>query len=172
MGLFTSLKKIALTTAHEMLQDIEYVNKNHINSKLDTFLLEYSNLMKQAYNKDDKMKIISALVFIGVITAKSDGDFSKEEILELADFFQASTDNEISGDEALEMIQVFYDAPVNMEELAQMAINLSRIYGSSAINTLRSFIEYIIYSDGKVHEKELNFLRNWEHAVEIKQRGY
>ena len=172
MGLFTSLGKFALGTAKEMLQDIEYVNANSINSKLDIFLLEYRNLMQQAYNEEDRMKIGSALIFTGVIAAKSDGDFSKNEILELVDFLQVITNDEISRDEALEMIQVFYDTPIDMENLAQMAINLSRAYGLGAISTLRTFIEYIIYSDGKVYEKELNFINNWEYAVKIKQRGY
>jgi len=40
------------------------------------------------------------------------------------------------------------------------------------IVALRKFIEFMIYSDGEVHPKELEFLNNWNTTLDIKSKYF
>ena len=162
MGLFSSLKKT--------LEGIEGVTEEEKEQKAYIFLLHFRELMKKvrSYDADEVMELVTAIVITGVFAAKSDGNFSKSEAMELFDFMDSSMDSdEISREEILEIILIMSEAPMKMKDLGTLAINLSRKYGQSSIDALRSFIEYIIYSDGEVHPQELRFLDDWDTTIKI-----
>jgi len=71
-----------------------------------------------------------------------------------------------SREELLKVVLAISDSPIRMIDLGTIAVNLSHKHQVSSINVLRSFIEYIIYSDGEVHPKELEFLKNWDKTIE------
>ena len=167
MGLFSSIGKSLLGLALDSTSGVRYVNNSEINSKIDEFVLRYKLLLKKAYNIDDKRKITMGFVTAAISVAKADGNFSNDEVLELLDFIEGSFGHELSREEALEFIQEINEAQLELEDVCRLSIELSRRYGESTIDTLRSFIEFIIYIDGKVHPKELEFLNNWNKTIEI-----
>jgi len=164
MGLFSSLTKILIDSA----SGIKYVDNKNIENKAEEFILKYRYLLQKTYVHQEKVELVTAFIITAIATAKSDGTFSKTEVSELIDFIIASLDEDIiSRDEALDLIKEFIDIPIDMTSLANIAVNLAKRYGNSVIDTLRSFIIFIIYSDGEIHPKELEFLDKWNKTVQI-----
>jgi len=164
MGLFAGLVKIVVDSASGTI----YVDNKEIENKMEEFVLHYTQILQKAYDYDSKGEIVVAVVMTGIFAAKSDGKFLKKEGFELVDLMVESLGEEnISREEAYETVMELSKAPVDMEDLGRIAINLKRKYGRGAIEMLRSIIEFIIYVDGEVSQKEKDFLESWEKTIKI-----
>ena len=168
MGLFSALIKIVSDTT----LGIKYIGNDEKEEKAHAFLLSFKRYMDNILyiSGDDKIKIVTAIITTGISAANADGKFTKSEGLELLNFMDTILNDEyevISREEILELILTINDTPLDMEDLGNLAINLSHEYQTSPINLLRSFMEYIIYSDFEVQPKELEFLKNWDKTIEL-----
>ena len=164
MGLFSSLAKIVVDSASGVL----YVDNKEIEKKMEEFVLHYTYLLEKSYNYDSRMEVVMAVITTGVFAAKADGKFLKKEGLELVDLMVASLNEEdISREEAYEIVMTISEAPIDMEHLGLIGIKLKRKYGDGAIEMLKSIIELIIYIDGEIHSKEKEFLTDWENTIRI-----
>jgi len=172
MGLFSTLGASLIKVAVDSASGIEYVSKEEINSKVQDFSLHYKHLLNKATNFKDKMEIVVIFAMTAIAVSKSDGSFSDSEITELISLMDLSTGGLLPKDDALEIIRDLNAQPVSIEDLASQAIKLSSKYGEIAIVALRKFIEFMIYSDGEVHPKELEFLNNWNTTLDIKSKYF
>ena len=170
MGLFSTLGESLVKLAVDSASGIEYVNKEEINSKANDFLLHYKYLLNKANNANEKMEIVVTFVITAIGVSKADGDFSDTEVIELIHLMEGSLEGEISREEALETIQNLSTVPLDIETLGRTAIKIADKYGELSLETLRKFIEYMIYADGEVHPKELEFLNNWDSTIRIQKR--
>jgi len=170
MGLFSTLGKSLAKIVIDSASGIQYANKEEINSKAEDFVLHYQHLLNKTYDIDDKLEIVMVFALTSIAVSKSDGNFSNSEVQELLDLIEGSVEGEISREEALELIKDLNKMPITFEVLTRGAMEIQNQYGDLAIETLRKFIEYMIYSDGEVHPKELEFLKNWTNAINIQMK--
>ncbi len=165
MGLFSSLVQVVADSA----QGIRYVGEEK-DEKLEDFSLHYRQLLKKIDDVDHAIAIIELFVRTAIGAAKSDGVFSKIEAAEITSFIEGSFGGELSSQECFELLKDINREQMDLVTLCEASIGASNRYGSIVIETLRAFLECIIYSDGQVHPKEVDFLNRWEKTISVLQK--
>jgi uncharacterized membrane protein YebE (DUF533 family) len=123
---------------------------------------KFNSFLKTLKRRDEFMLLI---VKVGVYVAKCDGVFSKEERIEIDSFKGEINTSPVVPEQIRRRIDEILNSNILLQEIVMDTKQLLEPQSDSSrkelLKFLDNFIQRVVYSDGVYHQKEEEFIVQW-----------